>query len=190
MPGSNLGFSQYFALNNFFQSNNLTATGDSVAGSAANLKVVQSLQDNPGLVSLGSLVQNTQPISSTAPPNLTFVRSPGDNSIIQQLASLSTAIINFPTSGGLGATSQTLGGYSISIIGATSSNAATATTNQTNAQTLLTGFQKQASTISGVNLDQELANTVIYQNAYSASARIITVTSTLFDALLASFSGQ
>ncbi len=65
------------------------------------------------------------------------------------------------------------------IIGATSSNAATATTNQTNAQTLLTGYQKQASTFSGVNLDTELANTVIYQNAYAASARVITVTSTL-----------
>ncbi len=186
IAGSNQGFSQYFNLNNFFKSNSLTTTGDAVAGSAANLQVEQRLRDNPGLISLGTLTQGAQPADPTALPNYTYVRNPGDNSVIQQLASLGTASVNFPIAGGLGATTQSFGGYAGAIIGSASSNAATATTTQTNAQTLLDGFTKQASTISGVNLDTELANTVIYQNAYTASARVISVTSTLFDALLQS----
>ena len=46
------------------------------------------------------------------------------------------------------------------------------------------GDRYSVASLSGVNLDEELANTVLYQNAYSASARIITVVSTLFDVLL------
>ena len=36
---------------------------------------------------------------------------------------------------------------------------------------------------SGVNLDEELANIVVFQNAYAASARVIQTTNELFDQL-------
>ena len=36
---------------------------------------------------------------------------------------------------------------------------------------------------SGVNLDEELANIVIFQNAYSASARVITTSQNMFEML-------
>ncbi len=38
--------------------------------------------------------------------------------------------------------------------------------------------------ISGVNIDEELRNLVIYENAYAATARIIRVADDLFDTLL------
>ncbi len=66
-------------------------------------------------------------------------------------------------------------------------NAVTARSNYTNANALLDGYNENSSAISGVNLDTELANTIIYQNAYSASARVITVANQLFDVLLSSF---
>ncbi|MFN9113932.1 MAG: flagellar basal body rod C-terminal domain-containing protein, partial [Bacteroidota bacterium] len=56
-----------------------------------------------------------------------------------------------------------------------------------NARALMSGFSDRSDSISGVNLDEELANTVIYQNAYTASTRVITVVSELFDALLNTF---
>ena len=50
------------------------------------------------------------------------------------------------------------------------------------------GFQlaleNQAASISQVNLDEELANIVVLQNTYAASARITTVVSELLDTLL------
>ena len=38
---------------------------------------------------------------------------------------------------------------------------------------------------SGVNLDEELSRLVLYQQAYSVSARLISITNELFDDLLA-----
>ena len=38
--------------------------------------------------------------------------------------------------------------------------------------------------VSGVNLDEEMARLVLYQQAYSVSARVITVTEEMFDVLL------
>jgi len=40
-------------------------------------------------------------------------------------------------------------------------------------------------TTSGVNLDEEAANMLRFQQAYQASSRIISVANTIFDTLLA-----
>lgn len=185
--GTNWGFSQYFGLNDFFTPNTLTATGDTVANSALNFTVKQAIKNSPALVALGYLEQGTQPVDVTQPPNYTYVRNPGDNRVAQKLAALGVSLTTFAASGGLGTTQQSFAGYAGQIIGSAATNAANATTNDTNANTLLTGYTQRVSKVSGVNLDTELANTVIYQNAYAASARVITVASSLFNTLLQAF---
>ena len=40
---------------------------------------------------------------------------------------------------------------------------------------------------SGVNLDEEAANLIRYQQAYAAAAKVITVADEMFDILLSSF---
>jgi flagellar hook-associated protein FlgK len=187
IPGTNANFSSYFALNNFFDSNKLTGTGDTVYGSAANLQVEKRIAVNPSLVSLGTLTRSPQPTDPLAPPNYTYESAVGDGSVVTKLAALGSAAVNFKAAGGLGNTQQSFNGYMTQVIGATSANASSAQSASTQAQTLMSGYQQQASSVSGVNLDTELANTVIYQNAYAASARVITVTNTLFDTLLQSF---
>lgn len=187
VAGSGLGFSSYFNMNNFFKSNSLTNTGDSVAGSALNLQVNTSLISNPGLLALGQLTRSAQSSVPGSTVNYTYELNPGDNSVISRLSALANGTVNFRPAGGLGATAQTLSGYAGQIIGTTATNAATAKANNSSSQSVLDTYTKQASSISGVNLDTELANTVIYQNAYTASARIITVVNALFDALLQTF---
>lgn len=187
VPGSNRGFAHYFDLNDFFVSNAPVSTGDTVKGSALNLKVNSKLTGNPGLLALGQMIKSPNPLDPNAPPNYTYQLNPGDNSIITKLSGLSSAVINFTASGGLGNTSQTFTGYAAQIIGSASTNAVTAKTNNTNANALLDGYKENASAVSGVNLDTELANTMIYQNAYTASARVITVANQLFETLLNTF---
>jgi flagellar hook-associated protein FlgK len=182
--GTGRGFSYYFELNNFFESNKPTTTGDTVKGSAANMQVEQRIKNTPGLMALGSLVQVTQPADPDADPLYLYQRNIGDNSIIQRLSDLGLGSTLFANAGGLAQTTQTFAAYAAQIIGAASTDAVTAKTDATNAQGLLDGFTQRSSSISGVNLDTELANTVIYQNSYAASARVITVTSELFDTLL------
>jgi flagellar hook-associated protein 1 len=50
--------------------------------------------------------------------------------------------------------------------------------------TLLESAQGQREAISGVNLDEEAADMIRYQQAYQAAAQVIAVTSTIFDTLL------
>ena len=45
--------------------------------------------------------------------------------------------------------------------------------------------ERPAAAVSGVNLDEELSRLVLYQEAYSVSARLISITNQLFDELLA-----
>ena len=45
-------------------------------------------------------------------------------------------------------------------------------------------LQARITDLSGVNMDEELSNMLIYQNAFSASARIITTVREMFDTLL------
>jgi flagellar hook-associated protein 1 FlgK len=42
------------------------------------------------------------------------------------------------------------------------------------------------SAVSGVNLDEEAANLIRYQQAYAASARIISIANETFDTLMQS----
>ena len=52
------------------------------------------------------------------------------------------------------------------------------------AQAVLTQAQPTQQSLSGVNLDEEAAHLVAYQQAYQASAQVIATTQTLFQALL------
>lgn len=58
--------------------------------------------------------------------------------------------------------------------------------SQEAAQTILNQSQAQWESISGVNLDEEAANLIRFQQAYQASARVIQVSSELFDTIISS----
>lgn len=51
-------------------------------------------------------------------------------------------------------------------------------------QTLLSGAEERMAGVQGVNLDEEAANLIQYQQAYSAAARIITVARETFQTLI------
>lgn len=189
LEGSGRGFSHYFELNNFFNSNLSVATGDTVAGSAGRLSVTSRLVANSGLVSTGKIVQSAASADPGKPPNYTYERASGDNSIAHALGALANSLVNFDAAGGLSSSTQTLNGYAGEIIGFVSADANNLQSDSTSVKLILDGFKERSSSISGVNLDEELANTVIYQNAYAASARIVTVTDELFKTLLQSVAG-
>ena len=52
-------------------------------------------------------------------------------------------------------------------------------------QSLLDQATSARESLSGVNLDEEAANVLRFQQAYSASAKILEIGSKLFDTLLA-----
>lgn len=182
---TNWGFSHYFGLNDFFAPNKPTDTGETVKNSALNLKVAQRLIDNPNLVSSGKLTLQKQPAAGSGEkPQYTYVRYPGDNSAAQAMAGLAGKTLSYAAAGGLPDTKLTLQGYTSEMLGYLSAQSSGAQDNYDSAQALFDGFNTRAQAVSSVNLDEELSNTVIFQNSYSATARIVSVVDEMFKTLI------
>ena len=71
----------------------------------------------------------------------------------------------------------------LAVVGTAATNAKTVSDQaQLNSDTL-TMTQQQYQSSTGVDLDEEIANLQVLQNAYSASARLLSVIQTLYDTL-------
>ena len=89
----------------------------------------------------------------------------------------------FAAAGDVPQITSTLSGYAAEILGVNAIQAARNTESlafETSLEEQLSlRFQAQV----GVNVDEEMANLILYQNAYAASARVITTTQEMFDDL-------
>jgi flagellar hook-associated protein 1 FlgK len=146
--------------------NDFFAAVDTSAGvdNAATIEV------NPSLVADPSLLDS----NAGAP----------DPSITQTLSSNLQSATAFAAAGGLPATNTTLSQYAGQVIGSAATTAAAATSNANDQSALLSQMQSQYSSATGVNLDSELSTLIVYQNAYSASARVISTIQSMFQALM------
>jgi len=86
---------------------------------------------------------------------------------------------------GLSLTNVSYKGLMSGIIGTSSANAKVVSDSAKLNSDSLQMTQQRYQQDTGVNLDEELANLQVLQNAYAASARLITVIQTLFDTLQA-----
>jgi len=53
-----------------------------------------------------------------------------------------------------------------------------------NQESLLTQLENRRESISGVSLDEEMSNLMMYQHAYQAAARVITTLDTMLDTVV------
>jgi len=108
----------------------------------------------------------------------------GDATTASALAGLFDSNVTFDASGGAGATNTTLSRYATTIISIQATMASTAS-NQLGFNTaFLDTLEFRNASVSGVNIDEELANLVILEQAFNASARVITVAAEMFEELV------
>ena len=121
-------------------------------------------------------------IDSSGNPYVIKGPMPGDNRNGLALAGLENKL------GMLGGTASFQGGYGllVSEVGVLTSSAKIATAAQ---ETLLNNAKSSWSNISGVNLDEEAANLIKFQQSYQAAAQMISVSNTLFNSLLGAVGG-
>lgn len=107
-----------------------------------------------------------------------------DNQTILQLAQLADTDLSFAAAGGLGTQSDTAVGY----LGQISSNLAVDTSNAqdrvTYNQDLNDQITEMATSVSGVNINEELSQMLVFQNSFQASSRIITVVNDMMQELM------
>ena len=164
-----VGFSHSFGLNDFF----VTTSSTSVA---RNIAVRGDIVANPTLLARGEM----HPTNAAAAPGITV----GGNTVVQRLADRFNDIITFSAAGGLASTSTTLGGYGAEIVSLHANQAESAVERLAFRESLVADLNNQAASVSGVNVDQEMANLLLYQNAYAASARVINTASEMLDILV------
>jgi flagellar hook-associated protein 1 FlgK len=101
----------------------------------------------------------------------------GDNRNARRLADLQTA------NRMMGGTASLADTYS-ALVADIGTKTHQAGSNAGMQQSLLTQAEASRSEVSGVNLDEEAADLVRFQQAYQAAAQVINVANSLFDSLL------
>lgn len=75
--------------------------------------------------------------------------------------------------------------FAATLMATTASNAAQANTQLDASTARLSDATQRRDNFAGVNVDEELAQLVVFQNSYSASARVMTTANQMYDSLLA-----
>jgi flagellar hook-associated protein 1 FlgK len=163
-------------LSDFLHLNDFFVGGDGTEADYAGVIAVRSdIAADPALVSRGMLRQDAT--------SGDYYIAPGDNAIAQKLADKFSEQLTFPAVGELPQTGSTLAEYATAILSQSSSEYANVLDQKDFQQALFNELNLRADAASGVNMDEELGNLILLQNAYAASARLITTASDLFDIL-------
>ncbi|MCQ8119569.1 flagellar hook-associated protein FlgK [Methylomonas rosea] len=154
--------------------------GFSISFSGGSLTIGDSFQISPNFnaaakIKLNSAITNPRQIAAASATGL-----PGDNSNALKLANLETQAKMF---GGKASFTQVYG-QMISDVGSQTHAASVGRTAQ---ETLLKQATSAKESVSGVNLDEEAANLINFQNSYQAAAKAVSVANSLFDTLIGAF---
>ncbi|WP_374571785.1 flagellar hook-associated protein FlgK [Phenylobacterium sp.] len=109
---------------------------------------------------------------------------PGDGTGALGLAAAGDVVGSFSAAGALGDVSMTLTRYASEFGGAIGRDAAAAETRKSGAEAVKTEATNRRQAVEGVNIDEELVNLTTYQQAFSASARVIQASKDLMDTLM------
>ena len=164
------------------------ATGDTLLGdmglhksdvrTASALNVRADIARTPSLIARGNMQFN----SSLGAAGEYFV-SEGDGSLMADIADTFSGTNVFSEAGGIPDKTLSFSDYAAALIGRTASLAGANGDKLEYNQNLSSALQFKSDSFRGVNLDEEMSNLILFEQAYSAAARIITVIQNMFDAL-------
>ena len=182
--GSNesyFGFSNFFGLNDLFVTPELGGTDFAVqnqgiqTGISSTIALRKDIAASPDLLARGML--------RGTPPDLHL--GVGDNEVAAALAAaFNEGVLFSAVPGGPAQTKTTLAGYAGTMLSFNAAQAQGAQSAHQFQTFLFENLQSRALSQSGVSIDEELANMVIFQNAYAASARVMQAANELFETLL------
>lgn len=163
------GISDYLGLNDLF---------DTRSTSAANIYIRSDIRTNSDYFATGLLSQS--PTLATGGVGI----EAGDGSLAEALSELFSEPLSFTAAGGIGARSDTLVSYMQLLSSTSAQRISDASTKNTHAQAVYDGLKQQYQNRSGVNVNEEMTNVTVLQNAYSANAQVISVVKELFETLM------
>ncbi len=163
------GLSKFFGLNDFFQSGGIVE-GDAATGVSTVIEVRSDLISNPERLSRGRLSTDaTPPVAGTD-----HAIAIGDGSMMLALAAAFSEPQAIGAVGGLPPINKPLFEYAGEILGLNAQLKSEAAERLGFEEALAEQFRGRLIDVAGVNIDEELANILVLQNAFNASARVVT----------------
>jgi flagellar hook-associated protein 1 FlgK len=107
----------------------------------------------------------------------------GDNRVIRALAGVNSILFDFSSAGGLAAARVTIGDYAAAIISLNAARTSAARDEAEQKGLILENVQNRLDSQTGVNVDEELATLVVFQNAYVMAARVLKTATEMLDVL-------
>ena len=161
--------------NTFLTDINLHLADVRVAGT---LNVRADIASTPAKLSTGAVLWDADRGAAGE-----YFMSIGENSVIDALAEAFSASNQFDTAGGLATAKTTFAEFAGKIV---SENARLAASNESSIdrqRSLTESLQFKSDSVRGVNLDEELSNLIIFEQAFAAAARVISVIQRMFETL-------
>ena len=154
------------------------ALGAGQPGTAGRLAVRADILADP--VRLATVQSSADPALGVG--DIAF--SAGDTRTLDALSAAFSATQSMPAGGGLPSGLMRLGDYAAAIVGHGANLTATAQRETNVATSYRAALEARHASVSQVNIDEEMANLMILQNAYQAAARVTQTVSDMMDALM------
>ncbi|NMO96614.1 flagellar hook-associated protein FlgK [Paenibacillus lemnae] len=168
--------------------NGLHQLGYTMDGTAGNGLPFFVASDNGGTITAGNISLNGV-IASDPSKIATSMRTQGsgdDEQVIKGNNTLALLIagLNIAPFTAADGTKGTIASFYSSTVGQLGVQAQEANRQTNNAHVLVTQVEGRRQSVSGVSLDEEMANMIKFQHAYSAAARFMTTFDQLLDKLI------
>ncbi len=170
VPPNNFGASHFFGLNNLFD-------GDRTL--AENMRVKPEFSASADFIPTATFTGAAGPIAPG-----TQGASIGDNSATLATVAALKGPVNFNAVGGFTAQTTTLQNFGTTITGVLATEIDEANSRFESAEFSFIALKDRMLNSQGVNIDEELSDITRLENAYQASAQIISTVQELFDALI------
>lgn len=148
----------------------------SSCGDASAIKVKESITLNANLIACGSPdFDVTKGV---------FTINAATNNIANKLADVFTSSQVFNQAGDLATTTTTIANYSSTFVGNVASLTSTSQSSFEYQNALTEAISYKEAQVSGIDLDEELSQMIIFQQSYAACAQVFTASREILDILL------
>lgn len=145
-------------------------------GDASAIKVRENITQNANLIACGSPdFDVTKGV---------FTINAATNNIANKLAQVFTNSQVFNQAGDMATTTTTLANYSSTFVGNVASLTATSQSSFEYQNALTEAISYKEAQVSGIDLDEELSQMIIFQQSYAACAQVFTASREILDILL------
>lgn len=147
-----------------------------IAGIAENLSIRKDIEINP--FNLGFAKFDSATAVGAKAYGL------GDQRGASALRDLGNKVLKFTVAGVSAQVSANFSGYAGLLLGEAARHAEAADNSEKDAIALQQSVAKRRDDYSGVNLDEELGNMIVFQNSYNAAARLMNTARDMYDTLI------